>query len=84
MTYYHHQQTGQIIDEEDGQIIATMTYSATPEQAELLAAAPALFRALDLLIGAAEQHSMSNDPDIKKELTEARAAIDQATQEPTP
>jgi hypothetical protein len=74
---------GQIYDPEDGQTIATMSESATPEQAKLLAAAPALFRALDLLIGAAEQHSMSNDPDIKKELTEARAAIDQATQEPT-
>jgi hypothetical protein len=73
---------GQIYDPEDGQIIATISESATPEQAKLLAAAPALFRALDLLIGAAEQHSMSSDPDIKKELTAARAAIAQATQEP--
>lgn len=54
MTYYHHQQTGQILDEEDGQIIANMSESATPQQAELLAAAPALlalcersFRALN-------------------------------------
>jgi hypothetical protein len=46
MTYYHHQQTGQILDEEDGQIIATMSESATPEQAELLAAAPGMFAAL--------------------------------------
>ncbi len=54
MTYYNHQQTGQIIDEQDGQIIATISESATPQQAELLAAAPDLlnlceraFRALD-------------------------------------
>lgn len=38
MTYYHHQQTGQIVNEQDGQIIATASESATPQQAELLAA----------------------------------------------
>lgn len=54
MSYYHHQQTGQIIDDEDGQLIATMSDTATPEQAELIAMAPILldlceraFRALD-------------------------------------
>lgn len=37
---------GMIYDPEDGQTIATMSESATPEQAELLAAAPEMFAAL--------------------------------------
>jgi hypothetical protein len=50
-------------------------HSEQRANARLIAAAPDLLEALNLLIGAAEQHSMSNDPDIKQELTTARAAI---------
>jgi len=37
-----------IYDPEDGQTVATMSESATPEQAALLAAAPGLLEALKL------------------------------------
>jgi hypothetical protein len=40
MTYHH--KNGMIYDSEDGQTIATMSESATPEQAALLAAADSL------------------------------------------
>lgn len=40
MTYEH--KNGMIYDPEDGQTIATMSTSATPEQAAILAVAPAL------------------------------------------
>ena len=44
MTYEH--KNGMIYDPEDGQTIATMSDSATPEQAALLTAAPEMFAAL--------------------------------------
>jgi hypothetical protein len=53
----------------------------TQEDWTLAAAAPDLLQALDFLIGAAEQHSMSNDPEIKQELNTARAAIAKVTGE---
>ena len=56
MTYYHHQHTGQILDDEDGQIIATMSESATPQQAELLAAAPKMLAALIDAVDALKIH----------------------------
>ena len=52
---------------------------AADANARLIAAAPELLMALDLLIGATEQHAMSDDPDVKKELETARAAITKAT-----
>lgn len=52
---------------------------AADANARLIAAAPAMLEALHLLIGAAEQHAMSDDPDVKKELETARAAYNQAT-----
>ena len=42
---YHHK-NGMIYDSEDGQTIATISESATPEQAALLAAADSLLDAL--------------------------------------
>lgn len=47
--------------------------------ARLIAAAPELLRALDLLIGDVEQHCMSDDPDVKQSLDIARAAYAKAT-----
>ena len=70
MTYYHHQQTGQIIDEQDGQIIATTSDSATPQQAELLAAAPALLELCRRSLRALDEDSF---PQLRDDL---RAAID--------
>lgn len=48
---------------------------------ELIAAAPELLAALDMLIGAVEQHCMSDDPDVLDELNQARAAYQLATGE---
>jgi hypothetical protein len=47
MSYEHHQQTGTIVDAEDDQVVATMSDSATPDQANLLAAALDLLEALE-------------------------------------
>lgn len=69
---------GQIYDPEDGQTIATMSESATPEQAKLLTAARAMLAALQQLIEAATHHQA----DAPAALKAARAAIAQATQEP--
>lgn len=49
-----------------------------PADAKLISAAPELLEALNLLIGTVEQHCMSDDPDVKKELEQARAAINKA------
>jgi hypothetical protein len=73
MTYYHHTQTGQIIDEQDGQIIATTSDSATPQQAELLAAAPVL---LALCERAFRALSWDDFPQLKDEL---KSAIERVT-----
>ena len=67
---------GQIYDPEDGQTIATISESATPEQAKLLAAAPALFNALQQLTEAATHHQA----DAPAALETARAAMKYATQ----
>jgi hypothetical protein len=76
MNYAH--KNGMIYDPEDGQTIATMSDSATPEQAALLAAAPDLLQVLqDVLTIFAEEHPSSQCFD------RARAAILKAGQEPT-
>ena len=46
MSYEHHHQTGTIVDAEDDQVVATMSDSATFDQANLLAAAPDLLEVL--------------------------------------
>lgn len=46
MSYHYNPKTGQIIDGEDGQVIATMSESATPEQAKILAASSVLLAVL--------------------------------------
>ena len=58
MSYEHHQQTGTIVDAEDDQVVATMSDSATPEQANLLAAAPDLLEALQELLAAERANSL--------------------------
>lgn len=78
MNYTH--KNGMIYDPEDGQTIATMSESATPEQAELLAAAPGMFAALQWFD---EQMRDDNALDMGKLINEmeqrTRAAIRKAT-----
>lgn len=70
MTYHH--KDGMIYDTEDGQTIATMSESATPEQASILAAAPAL---LDLCRRSLRALDEDSYPQLRDELA---AAIQQA------
>lgn len=70
---YQHKD-GMIYDPEDGQTIATMHCSATPEQAALLAAAPEMLNALDGMVEAATHGCV----DIGRLLHNAREAINSA------
>jgi hypothetical protein len=72
MTYHH--KNGMIYDTDDGQTIATMSGSATPEQACILAAAPALLAALDALHIAVTMRPMAQGGLSMAE----RMALDQA------
>ncbi len=72
MTYRH--KDGMIYDPEDGQTVATMSESATPEQAALLAAAPGLLEALKRIVDWDESRlAMTAD-----HIHQARAAIAKA------
>ena len=77
---YHHKD-GMIYDSEDGQTIATMSESATPEQAALLAAADSLLDALYTALPFVEDHEGSNiykPQAVAQALAKIRAAIEQA------
>lgn len=74
MTYHH--KDGMIYDTEDGQTIATMSESATPEQACILAAAPALLELCRRSLRALDEDSY---PQLRDDL---REAIDQAEAQP--
>lgn len=69
MTYHH--KDGMIYDPEDGQTIATMSESATPEQASILAAAPGLLELCRRSLRALDEDSF---PQLRDDL---REAIDQ-------
>jgi len=80
MTYEH--KNGMTYDPEDGQTIATMSTSATPEQAALLAAAPELLAALESLHLAVTMRPMGQGGLSMTErmaLDKARAALKEAT-----
>jgi hypothetical protein len=77
---YHHK-NGMIYDSEDGQTIATISESATPEQAALLAAADSLLDALYTALPFVEDHEGSNiykPQAVAQALAKIRAAIEQA------
>jgi hypothetical protein len=77
---YHHKD-GMIYDSEDGQTIATMSESATPEQAALLTAADSLLDALYTALPFVEDHEGSNiykPQAVAQALAKIRAAIEQA------
>jgi hypothetical protein len=78
---YHHKD-GMIYDSEDGQTIATMNESATPEQAALLAAADSLLDALYTALPFVEDHEGSDiykPQAVAQALAKIRAAIHGAT-----
>ena len=80
MTYKH--KDGMIYDSEDGQTIATMSESATPEQAALLAAADSLLDALYTALPFVEDHEGSDiykPRAVAQALAKIRAAIHGAT-----
>ena len=80
MTYKH--KDGMIYDPEDGQTIATMSESATPEQAALLAAADSLLDALYTALPFVEDHEGSDiykPGAVAQALAKIRAAIQEAT-----
>jgi hypothetical protein len=64
----------------DGSGVIATIESHNQADARLIAAAPELLAALDMLIGAVEQHCMSDDPDVVEELNQARAAYQQAVE----
>jgi hypothetical protein len=77
---YHHKD-GMIYDSEDGQTIATMSESATPEQAALLAAADSLLDALYTALPFVEDHEGSNiykPGAVAQAIAKIKAAIEQA------
>jgi hypothetical protein len=79
MSYNH--KDGMIYDSEDGQTIATMSESATPEQAALLAAADSLLDALYTALPFVEDHEGSDiykPQAVAQALAKIRAAIEQA------
>ena len=78
---YHHKD-GMIYDSEDGQTIATMSESATPEQAALLAAADSLLDALYTALPFVEDHEGSDiykPQAVAQALAKIREAIHGAT-----
>jgi len=78
---YHHKD-GMIYDSEDGQTIATMSESATPEQAALLAAADSLLDALYTALPFVEDHEGSDiykPRAVAQALAKIRAAIQEAS-----
>jgi hypothetical protein len=80
MTYHH--KDGMIYDSEDGQTIATMSESATPEQAALLAAADSLLDALFTALPFVEDHEGSDiykPRAVAQALAKIRAAIQEAS-----
>ena len=80
MTY--NQKDGMIYDSEDGQTLATMSESATPEQAALLAAADSLLVALYTALPFVEDHEGSDiykPQAVAQALAKIRAAIHGAT-----
>lgn len=77
MSWIHDRNTGEIIDAEDGQLIATTSGSATNEQANLLAAAPDLLKCLCEMLGAAEIDCMDDKSNVWRSLMlNAQAAVD--------
>jgi hypothetical protein len=71
-----------IYDSEDGQTIATMSESATPEQAALLAAADSLLDALYTALPFVEDHEGSDiykPRAVAQALAKIRAAIQEAS-----
>lgn len=77
MNWTHNRSTGEIIDAEDGQLIATTSASATEEQANMLAAAPALLKCLCEMLGAAEVDALDDKSNVWRSLMlNAQTAID--------
>lgn len=78
MTY--HYKDGMIYDPEDGQTLATMSESATPEQACILAAAPGLLAALEAFTETMEGLPASDETHLRvwDRYHEAKQAIKQA------
>ena len=65
MSYQYHEPLGEIVDAEDGQLIATTSASCTPEQAVLLAAAPDLLAALEYVVLDLELRAKLGDEDCQ-------------------
>lgn len=68
MTYKINPSTGQIFDPQDGQIIATMHESATPEQGALLAISPILLQLCQRALLALYEDEF---PQLRQDLREA-------------
>ena len=87
MSYQYHEALGEIIDAEDGQLIATTSVSCTPEQGNLLAAAPDLLAALKYVVLDLELRAKLGDKDCQAVVAigngaymQAKSAISKATE----